>query len=123
MATEFHITTEIPQGKPALAVLHVNGWLDAHSEGQLVEAVQKVMASGASHVLIDLAGVSSITSAGIRGIQKSFGLLTPKGESVLGRLKLCNASPPVYEVLSITGVLLSAPMYESADIAIDSFAT
>ena len=47
--------------------------------------------------------------------------MTPKGEAVLGRLKLCSAPPPVYEVLSITGILLSAPMYESADIAIDSF--
>ena len=121
MGAEFSITTEIPQGKPNVAVLHVDGWLDAHSEAQLVEAVQKAKAAGAEYVLIDLGGVSTITSAGIRAIQKSFGAMTPKGETVLGRLKLCSAPPPVYEVLSITGILLSVPMYESADIAIDSF--
>ena len=121
MGAEFGITKEIPQGKPNVAVLRVNGWLDAHSEGQLVEAVQKAKAAGAEYVLIDLGGVSTITSAGIRAIQRSLGTMTPKGETVLGRLKLCNAPPPVYEVLSITGILLSMPMYEGEDIAIDSF--
>ena len=121
MGAEFSIKTEIPQGKPNVAVLQVAGWLDAHSENQLVEAVQKAKSAGAEYVLIDLGGVSTITSAGIRAIQKSFGTLTPKGETVLGRLKLCSAPPPVYEVLSITGLLLSVPMYESADIAIASF--
>lgn len=121
MGVDFNISTEIPQGKPNIAVLHVDGWLDAHSESQLVEAVQKARTGGAEYVLIDLAGVSTITSAGLRGIQKSFGILTPKGETVGGRLKLCCAPPPVYEVLSITGILISAPMYESVDIAVDSF--
>ena len=121
MAVEFSITTEIPQGKPNVAVLHVTGWLDASSEGHLVAAVQAASTAGAEYVLIDLAGVSTITSAGIRAIQKSYGLLTPKGEASKGRLKLCCAPPPVYEVLSITGILISVPMYESDDIAIDSF--
>ncbi len=121
MSTDFKITTEVPQGKPNIAVLRVNGWLDAQSEAQLVEAVRKAKERGSEFVLIDLAGVSTITSAGIRAIQKSFGLLTPKGETVVGRLKLCSAPPPVYEVLSMTGLLLSVPMYESQDIAIDSF--
>lgn len=121
MGAEFNITSEIPQGRPNVAVLRANGWLDAHSEAQLVDAVQKSRDAGASYVLIDLAGVTTITSAGIRAIQKSYGLLTPRGEAVGGRLKLCSAPPPVYEVLSITGILISVPMYESDDIAIDSF--
>ena len=75
MGADFHITSEIPQGRPDVAVLRVQGWLDAHSEAQLVEAVQKAMGAGAAYVLIDLAGVSTITSAGIRAIQKSFGIL------------------------------------------------
>jgi len=121
MGVEFTITTDIPEDRPQVAVLHLDGWLDAHSEGQLVEAVQRTRDTGAEYVLIDLAGVSTITSAGIRAIQKSFGIMTPKEETVLGRLKLCGASPTVYEVLSITGILISVPMYESVDIAVDSF--
>jgi anti-anti-sigma factor len=121
MAVEFNISTEVPQGKPNVAVLTVHGWLDGHSEGQLVEAVQKARAAGAEYVLLDLGGVSTITSAGIRAIQKSFGILTPGDGAASVRLKLCGASPTVYEVLSITGMLISVPMYESRDIAIDSF--
>ena len=121
MGTDFEITREIPEHKPNVAVLHVSGWLDAHSEGQLVDAVQKSKDAGAEYVLVDLEGVSTITSAGIRAIQKSYGLLTPRGETMGGRLKLCSASPTVYEVLSITGMLLSVPMYESVDIGVDSF--
>jgi anti-anti-sigma regulatory factor len=109
MGIEFNLTREVPQGKPNIAVLRLSGWLDAQSE------------EGAEYVLLDMSGVDTITSAGIRGIQKSFGIMTPKGETVSRRLKLCNAAPQIYEVLSITGVLLSAPMYESPDIAIDSF--
>lgn len=121
MGEEFRIATEIPQGRPNVAVLSVQGWLDSHSEGQLVEAVQHARDQGAEYVLIDLGDVSTITSAGIRAIQRSFGILTPKGEVLLGRLKLCCAPPQVYEVLSITGLLVSVPMYEGRDIAIDSF--
>jgi len=121
MAAEFSITREIPEGKATVAVLDVRGWLDGRSEQQLVDAVQQAKDQGAVYVLIDLEGVTTITSAGLRGIQKSFGILTPRGETTGGRLKLCCAAPPVYEVLSITGLLISVPMYEGRDIAIDSF--
>jgi anti-anti-sigma factor len=121
MSVEFKLTRKVPQDKPNVAVLHLSGWLDAQAEDQLVSAVQKARDLGAEYVLLELGGITTLTSAGIRGIQKSFGIMTPKGETVTGRLKLCSAPPQVYEVLSITGILISTPMYESADIAIDSF--
>jgi anti-anti-sigma factor len=121
MGVEFKLTRRIPQDRSDVAVLHLSGWLDAQAEEQLVAAVKLAKDNGASYVLLDLGGVTTITSAGIRGIQKSFGVLTPKGGATLGRLKLCNASPQVREVLSITGLLVSVPMYESEDIGIDSF--
>jgi len=121
MGVEFKLTKNFPQDKPNIAVLHLSGWLDAQSEEQLVAAVKQARADGAEFVLLDLGGVSTITSAGIRGIQKSFGVMTPSKGTVIGRLKLCCAPPQVYQVLSITGILVSVPMYESTDIAIDSF--
>lgn len=121
MGVEFKLTRRIPQDRPDVAVLHLSGWLDGQAEEQLVAAVQLAKDNGARHVLLELGGINTITSAGLRGIQKSFRILTPKGETGLGRLKLCNASPKVREVLSITGLLISVPMYESEDIAIDSF--
>lgn len=122
MGVEFKLNKETPPGRPDVAVFHLQGWLDAQSEETLVSAVRAAWDEGAKYVVLDLAGISTITSAGIRGIQKSFGIVTPKGGTMIGRLKLCHASPQVYQVLSITGLLISTPMYESVDIAVDSCA-
>jgi stage II sporulation protein AA (anti-sigma F factor antagonist) len=122
MGMEFKLTREVPQGKPNVAILHLGGWLDIQSEKILVEAMQKARNEGAEYVLLELSGLDTITSAGIRAIQKSFAIMTPKGEdSVIGRLKLCSAPPQIYQVLKLTGMLISIPVYESQDIAIESF--
>ena len=122
MGVEFGLEKERPAGKPSIAVIHLAGWLDAQSEARLVEAVQRVREEGATHVLLDLAAVDTITSAGIRAMQKSYQILTPRGaDPKAGFLKLCNASPRIYEVLSVTGLLMQIPVYESQDIAVDSF--
>jgi anti-anti-sigma factor len=122
MAVEFNLTREVPEGIPNIAILHLGGWLDAQSEKTLVEGVQKAKHEGAEYVLLELSGLDTITSAGIRGIQKSFAVMTPTGDdSVIGRLKLCSAQPRIYQVLKMTGVLISVPMYESQDTALESF--
>jgi anti-anti-sigma factor len=122
MGVEFRLTKEQPAGKPGVAVIHLAGWLDAQSEARLVEAVQRAREEGVRHVLLDLAEVDTVTSAGIRAMQKSYQILTPKGaDPKAGFLKLCNASPRIYEVLSVTGLLMQIPVYESQDIAVDSF--
>jgi anti-anti-sigma factor len=122
MGVDFQLTKKKPEGRPEVVVLEVSGWLDAQGESQLVEAVQEARTGGASFVLIDLSAVDTITSAGIRAIQRSYRIMTPRGtEPKPQRLKLCNATPQVYEVLSVTRVLLTVPVYESQDIAIDSF--
>jgi anti-anti-sigma factor len=122
MGLEFKLTQEQPEGKPELAVFHLAGWLDAQSEGRLVEAVQKATAAGAEYVLLDLRDLDTVTSAGIRAMQKSYQILTPRGaDPKMRRLKLCNAPPQIYQVLSMTGLLIQVPVYESQDIAVDSF--
>jgi stage II sporulation protein AA (anti-sigma F factor antagonist) len=124
MGVEFRLTKEQPAGKPGIAIIRLAGWLDAQSEARLVEAVQRAKQEGATHVLLDLADVDTVTSAGIRAMQKSYQILTPKGVSPKsGFLKLCNASPQVYQVLNVTGLLMQIPVYESQDIAVDSFDT
>jgi len=124
MGADFTITREQPQGKPNIAVFHLGGWLDAGGENQLVEAVQKAKAEGAEYVLLELRDMNTITSAGIRAMQRAFQVLTPKEETYkVARLKLCNAPPQIYQVLGITGFLSNVPMYESMEDAIDSFGT
>jgi anti-anti-sigma factor len=122
MGVEFKLQKEQPAGRSGIVVLHLAGWLDAQSEARLVEAVQGAREGGATYVLLDLSEVDTITSAGIRAIQKSYQLLTPRAAHSETRfLKLCNAAPQIYQVLNITGLLTQVPVYESQDIAIDSF--
>jgi anti-anti-sigma factor len=122
MGIDFKLTKEYPEGKPKLALFHVGGWLDAQSERRLVEAVQRAKDEGAQYVLLELSGMDTITSAGIRAIQQAYRLLTPKDDaSKIVRLKLCNAPPQIYQILSMTGLLINVPTYEGIDIAIDSF--
>ncbi len=122
MGVEFELTQERPQGSPAVVVIHLAGWLDAQSEARLVAAVQQAANEGAEYLLLDLRDLDTVTSAGIRAMQRSYQILTPRGtEKQSKRIKLCNASPQIYQVLSVTGLLMQIPVYESQDIAIDSF--
>jgi anti-anti-sigma factor len=122
MGADFKLTKEVPQGRPNVAVIHLGGWLDAHSEKQLVDAVQKARDDGAEFVLLELREADTITSAGIRAMQKAYQIVTPKAEAYnVAHLKLCNAPAQIYQVLGITGFLANVPMYESMEDAIESF--
>ena len=122
MTADFKMTSEQPEGRPNVAILHLSGWLDRDSEDKLVNAVQQAKDGGAEYVLLDMAGTDTITSAGIRAIQRAYQILTPRSEAYkVARLKLCNAPAQVYQVLGITGLLVNVPMYESAQDALESF--
>jgi len=116
------ITKEEVQGKVPVTVLHLRGWLDAQSEEILLATARDSYEGGSRYILMDLAEVETLTSAGMRAMQKVYKLYTPSEErSKMSRVKLCNAPPQVYHVLGITGFLLTILNYESMQAAIDSF--
>ena len=122
MGLDFKLIKEQPEDKKNIVVFHLSGWLDAQSEGQLVKAVQKAKDEGVEYVLLDMRDMDTITSAGIRAMQKAYQILTPKDEAYkVVHLKLCNAPAQIYQVLGITGFLMNVPMYESMEGAISSF--
>jgi anti-anti-sigma factor len=116
------ITKEQVQGSVHVTVLHLRGWLDAQSEELLLASARDSYNEGSRFLLIDLAEVDTLTSAGMRAMQKVYKLYTPTEEQFkVARVKLCNAPPQVYHVLGITGFLQSIPNYETQQAAIDSF--
>ncbi len=122
MNSDLKITTEQRQAAVPVTVFYIRGWLDGQSEEQFLEIARTAYEGGARFMLIDMTDLDTITSAGIRAIQKLYQMYTPKEDRFkIVHLKLCNAPPQIYNVLGITGFLQNIPMYESLDDALDSF--
>lgn len=122
MDSDLRISTEQAQADVPVTVFRLRGWLDAQSEDQLLEAARTTYDGGARYLLIDMSDLDTLTSAGMRALQKVYQIFTPRDESArVAHLKLCNAPPQIYNVLGITGFLQNIPMYESTDTALQSF--
>ncbi len=116
------ITKEQIHGKVPVTVFRLHGWLDAQNEEAPLAAARDAYDEGSRFLLLDLSEVDTLTSAGMRAIQKVYRVFTPAEEHFkVARVKLCNAPPQVYHVLGITGFLQNIPNYETAQGAIDSF--
>lgn len=116
------IIKEQVQGNVHVTVLHLRGWLDAAGEQVLLAAARDSYEEGSRHLLLDLAGVDVLTSAGIRAMQKVYKIFTPvEDRSKLARVKLCSAPQQINNILGITGFLLTILNYETMQEAIDSF--
>ena len=122
MNSDLRISSEEIQGDLPVTVFRLRGWLDAQSEEQLLEAARTAYDGGARYLLIDMRDLDTLTSAGMRALQKVYQIFTPKEEQFrLAHLKLCNAPPQIYNVLGITGFLQNIPMYESEAAALETF--
>jgi anti-anti-sigma factor len=122
MNSDLKISAEQVQATVPVTVLHIRGWLDAQSEEQLLAAARTAYEEGARYLLVDMNELDTLTSAGIRAIQKVYQMYTPKAEHLkVSHLKLCNAPPQIYNVLGITGFLHNVPMYESVSAAVEAF--
>ena len=115
----------------AVAVLHVNGRLDSSSEVGLREKAAQLHAEGARRLLLDLAGVDYISSAGLRAIQLIYKQFTPAEEIKAWQpggdvykspyFKLANAAPQVYSVLNLAGFLHNISFFNNLPDALASF--
>jgi len=122
MNSDLKITTEQSQAAVPVTTFSVRGWLDGQSEEQLLEAARSAYEGGAKYLLINMGELDTITSAGIRAVQKLYQMYTPKEDRFkIAHLKLCNAPPQIYNVLGITGFLQNIPMYENLEDALESF--
>lgn len=122
MNSDLRISIDQVQAEVPVTVFHLRGWLDAQSEDQVLEAARTSHDAGARYLLIDMSELDTLTSAGMRALQKVYQIFTPKEDQFrVAHLKLCNAPPQIYNVLGITGFLQNIPMYESTDAALQSF--
>ena len=122
MNSDLRISSEQVETEVPVTLFHLRGWLDAQSEEQLLEAARTAHDSGARFLLIDMSDLDTLTSAGMRALQKVYQIFTPREDHFkVAHLKLCSAPPQIYNVLGITGFLQNIPMYESQETALQSF--
>ena len=122
MLSDLKNTVEKVEGEVPVTIFHLRGWLDAQSESDFVKWADEAYEKGARYLLLDLSELDTLTSAGMRAIQKVYKQYTPEGaDKENPRLKMASAPPPVYHALKMAGFLLSIPMYESVQSALDSF--
>lgn len=123
-SNDLKIISERVQARVPVTILHIDGWLDAQSEPFLLEVARVAHDNGARYLLIEMSELDTMTSAGMRALQKVYQIYTPKEDHFkVSRLKLCNAPPQIYNVLGITGFLHNIPMYESVADALNAFGT
>ena len=84
---------------------------------QLRNAVQEVMNGGATKVLINMAGVSTIDSSGIGELVSAYTTATNRG----AKLKLINLPAKVSYILTITQLITVFDVYDSEAEGIRAF--
>ncbi len=91
-----------------IAVLAPAGRIDTVTSGALEDAVRRTVDDGARELLVDLAGVEYISSAGLR----VFLVLAKRMRDLRGRVVLCGMGQPVRQVFQLAGFL---PLFTIAD--------
>jgi anti-anti-sigma regulatory factor len=122
MKSNFRISSERTRGAVPVTLFHLYGWLDFQGEDELLAAARTAYDEGARDLLIDMGGLETLTSAGMRALQKMYLIFTPNEEHFkVAHVKLCNVPAPIYHLLGITGFLDNIPVYENVTIALRSF--
>ena len=104
------ITTSKMQGRVPVTVLHVRGEVDSSTYQEFSAELRKAIDGGAEHLLLDLAQVTYMSSAGIRSLNEISLLLRKKYPHENGQglrsshLKLLNPTDRVFDVLKMSGV-------------------
>jgi anti-sigma B factor antagonist len=83
------------------------------------EAIQKCVAEGKLHILLNTAGVSTIDSSGVGELVAGFTTVTNRG----GKLKLLNLPPKLEDILQVTQLITVFDVYEDEATALASFAS
>lgn len=95
-------------------VVQVRGRLDAVSSPELEKEIEKLIAGGENHLIVDLGESDYISSAGLRIILASAKKAKGKG----GSLSVASLQSMVKEVFEVSGFNTIIPIYGSVDEAL-----
>lgn len=100
-----------------VVVIRCQGRIVSGDEVRALQLEVENVAHPKKRVVLHLAEVSYIDSAGLGALVRLFGVLRGGG----GGLKLCQLSPFVHKVLQVTNILGAIPTYASEREAVEAF--
>ena len=120
------ITTSQKQGRVPVTVFHAQGVVDSASYQEFSRRVRAQVEAGAEYLLLDLAGVSYMSSAGIRSLNELALLMRGKfaqdeKSKMSNRVKLLSLQERVLDVLKISGIDLVFEIHTNLETAVASF--
>ncbi len=120
------ITISQKQGRVAVTVLHIKGVIDSSTYQAFTDAMRQALDGGAQYLLLDLAGVPFISSAGIRSLNELSLLLRKKfppqeADRRSRHLKLLSPSDRITDILKMSGVDMFFETYTDLGQAVASF--
>ena len=122
------ITTSKMQGRVPVTVFHVQGVVDSSSYQKFTATMREAIDGGAEYLLLDLAGVFFISSAGIRSLNEISLFLRGKypqesqGKPPVSKhIKLLSPRERVLDVLKVSGVNVFFEIHSNLEQAVASF--
>ena len=93
--------------------VEIGGRLDTHTYGELDDRLTLVLASKVRSLLLDLAPLEYISSAGVRSVFRARKLLAERG----GKVVIANARPQVQKVFDIVKAVPLSEIFRSVEEA------
>jgi anti-anti-sigma regulatory factor len=131
-----HIIAVGESGAVPVTVLHIKGSINADTYGQLQEQARQAIERGTHCIVLDLADVPYMSSAGLRVINYLFHAMRTgaaedsdaairdgmkAGTYRSPHVKLARPTPRVSEVLNLAGINLFIEIHDDLQAAIESF--
>jgi anti-anti-sigma regulatory factor len=126
------ITVTLQQASEPVAVMHLQGGIDASNFVQIVDKAQEIYRNPSRNLILDLSDVPSITSTGLAAIHNIAlvysGVPDPMkhpdmthNSNARKHVKLLSPQPEVEKALEAAGLKLFFKVFRDLDSAIKSF--
>lgn len=123
MNSEMEIVVSQEQGRVPVTVLHIKGEVGSQNYEQLIDQASEAIEAGAQNLVLDLAGITFMTSAGLRAMHAIYSMLQGQQESATPsqRLKLSGPPPNILNLIKAIGFDIYLEIYDNLEEAIASF--
>jgi len=126
------INVTVQQARERIAVMHLQGDIDASNFVQLVDKAREIYQNSAHYLILDLSAVPSVSSTGLAAIHKIALLYSgvPEKEvhpdlthnaTARKHVKLLCPQPAVDKALETAGLKLFFKVFEDLESALNSF--